>query len=145
MFPIGGILRPGGVFVEDVVEEHIGTGSVWQTIKFFLDGTFGEAEADCTGAFTLYTQQWWRGAPIVDIGLLFEVRVASISVGVFDAEGAAVGVWVVINDVCWGVHRPGGKGGDPGTDQVVAVMEIRDIATETIQATFNVDLTATKT
>lgn len=146
MFPIGGILNAGGVFVTDIVEENLSGGGGHQTIKFFPDGSLGEAEAACSGSFTLYTAEWWRGYPVLNIGALFEVRVASVSSGVFDIEAASVGTWIDISaERCWGVQRTGGKGGEgPGTDQVIAIMEIRDIATETIRATFNVDLSATR-
>lgn len=146
MFPFGIILPAGGVFVTDIVEENAGGGGGGnQSIKFFLDGTLGEAEAACGQSFTLYPGEWWRGSPALNIGNSFEVRVASVSSGVFDTEAAPVGDWIVIDDVCWGIQRTGGKDGEgSGTDQVIAIMEIRDIATETIRATFNIDLTATR-
>lgn len=151
MFPFGGILPKAGVFVEDVNEDFTGAGFVNQEIAFELDGTFGEAgyagPTKCSGTLTLYPNSWWRGSPLANIGSNFEVRCASISVGAWDAEPAAVGTWIAISAKrCWNISRTGGKGGeDPGTDNLTSIFEIRDIATSTIRATFNVVLAVTKT
>lgn len=150
MFPFGGILSQSGVKVTDIVEDHTATGFVRQEITFFRNGTLGEAGytgvGACSGVSTLYQGEWWRGSPLLNVGDGFEVRVASVSVGAFDIQAAVVGTWIAIDaDRCWGMVRTGGPGGEgPGSDQVVAIMEIREKVSQTIRATFNVDLTATK-
>lgn len=149
MFPFFGLLPKAGVFVANVVEEHTGTGVVRQEITFFRDGTFGEAGYSggdaCSGVSTLYPGQWWHNSPEADIGDDYEVRAVSIESGIFNVGASPLGTWIVMdadNGHCWGLLRSEAEG--PGTENVQATFEIRDIATETIRQTFTIDLTVTK-
>ena len=106
----------------------------------FID-EIGPGSSDQT---TVNAGEWHEDEPLAT-GNDFDIRCASVSVGVWDFPAAAVGTWVRLNlGRNWTVVRTVGKGGEgSGSDQVVSVFEIRDVATETVQTTFTVDATAT--
>ncbi len=151
MWPFGGILSLGGVFLTDKTEETTGAGiNRNQNIKFFDDGSWGEAGfggAPSGGTYALYAKEWWAGHPVPGIGAGYEVRNSAIISGIWDEAAAAVGIWVLIStEPFWGITRQGGKGGEgPGSQNIVADFEIRDVATQTTLASCQVDLTTTHT
>jgi len=97
---------------------------------------------DDAGSPVDHTGEWAPGGN----PSLFEVRCNSLSMGVWSAEAAAVGVFVDISvDRIWNVNRPGGKGRVTGTTQVIGSFTVREIADTGNSTTFTVDVTNTQT
>ncbi len=91
-----------------------------------------------------HTGEW---TPISNNGSLFEIACDSLSMGTWDTEPVAVGVFVSLDtvDLLWNVNRPGGKGRVPGTTQVIGSFTIREIADTGNSTTFTVDITNIQT
>jgi len=151
MWPFGGLLARGGVFLTDKTEETTGAGiNRNQNIKFFDDGGWGEAGfggMPSGGTYSIYDAEWWAGHPVTGIGAGFEVRNSNIVSGGWDNAYAAVGDWVNIsNNPWWGITRTGGKGGEgAGSQNIVADFEIRASGGGPVLASCQVDLTTTHT
>ena len=99
---------------------------------------------DDAGSPVDHTGEW---TPISNDGSLFEIACDSLSMGTWDTEPAAVGVFTSLDtaDLLWNVNRPGGKGRTPGTTQVIGQFTIREIADTGNSTTFEVDCTNTQT
>lgn len=87
---------------------------------------------------------WWSDEPETAIGADYEVREATHISGTWWAAAGGEGVWVNMSaGRNWFVLRTFGKGQDgPGTSTAIGDFEIRDIATETIQASFRLTASA---
>ena len=160
MWPFGGILNTGGVFLTDKVVVSIGSGiRRWASIRFFDDGSWGNARFAGANpgvpAYSLYDKEWWAGHPVAGIGVNYQVRVESITtlavlpdVDDWSVDGSSgdVGVWVDIDtNPYWGIFKDGGKGGGPGVRHIVANFEIRETGGGPVLATCEVDLTTEHT
>jgi hypothetical protein len=99
---------------------------------------------DDAGAPVDHTGEW---TPVANSGALFEVACISLSMGTWDTEPAAVGVFTSLDtvDLLWNVNRIGGKGRTPGTTQVIGQFTVREIADTGNSTTFGVDVTNIQT
>ena len=147
MWPFGGILNPGGVFLTDKTEHFfvISGIRVHQMIRFENDGSWGEAGfvgLIDNGVYAPYEKEWWAGHPVPGIGAGYEVRNSVMTNGTWTEAAAAVGDWVLIStQPRWGVTQLGGKGGGIGFVNAAGDFEIRQVGGPVL-ATCNVDLTA---
>ena len=87
------------------------------------------------------TMSWWSKGHTA-VGAAYEVR-ATLTAGGFTAEAAADTVWIAINaDRTWSVTE---TSPDPASETATATFEIRDVATQTVQASASLKVLALPT
>ncbi len=143
VFTTAGVNQPNIVVSQSASGQDVQSG-----VRFQGDG--GSDEIDKDGiTIPRVAGEWWSDEPEALIGDDYDVREASHvgGTGPWDFAAAAVGDWVNIGTGRnWWVQRTFGKGQEgPGTDNAKGNFEIRDSETQTIQATFTLDASATIT
>jgi len=95
---------------------------------------------------TSHTGEWTPSASGI-VGSEWEVACTSLTMGTWDTEPAAVGVFTTLatDDLLWNVNRPGGKGRTPGTTQVIGDFNFREVADTGNSTLFELDVTNTQT
>lgn len=136
----------GFVNQPNITEEESFSGQQVECgIRFQQLGDSDEIDKDGNTIFRV-SGEWWSEEPETGIGNDYDIRCASMNGGtLWDIQAAAVGTWINIGaGRNWAMLRTFGKGQEGvGSDHASGNMEIRDVATETVQASFVMDITAT--
>jgi hypothetical protein len=126
-FPYGTIQPPasggGSVLLTNLTISFNSVHPTFARARFNNDGSIDENGTEVGDFAQVHSGEWWTNEPDGSIGDDYEVRLASVSVGVFDVVSAAVGTWITLDaDRIYGEQRAGKEG--PGTDTATGVIEI---------------------
>ncbi len=106
----------------------------------------GSPPIDHTGEWTDSTDGALLGSPESSLWEVACTSITSGTPGTWDVEAAAVGDYVSLEfQRGWYMNRVGGKGRTPGTDDIIAVFRIREIADTGNFTEFEVNATAVQT